>query len=157
MQTQAIMRVLAPTGVRKKKLIDTIAEVSKGLCETAEKMGLPPIVLDDSLDVFLGYRRYVALSGSEQWMVRCALQLEIARYDGSTMVLLDCFDTLYRGYQKRVIEALCFCEIPAVLFMAAAKPEDVPDFAKVNLGASYWIEGGTIVPLAKAFETEKAA
>jgi len=157
-QNLLIAGVVSPTGLRKVKLEKTIVEVAAGLNEVAEQMGLGTIGLDNDLNVTLSTRPYAHLSVSERWLVHAALQLEIARYDESSLVLLDGFDVLRAHYRQKMIETLLWANIPAVLFMSANGPADVPDLnEKGAIGLTYWISDGEIKPIAEAIAAVKVA
>ena len=99
----------------------------------------------------MGKRRYQNLSSSEQWRVRLAVQLLIAKRDGSNIVLLDDCEILVRERREPLIMMLKDCGINVVATMSISDgANNAPDLARAGLGQTYWVEGGKILPLDEA-------
>lgn len=165
---EALRAILDPDGLRRQKLADVLELVNGHLAEMAKTMALPPISIDDDMQIWMGRRPYIALTGSEQWRVRAAIQLEIARHDGSSMVVIDGRIGINEGPgmeilvhesdRSRFLQMLLGVGIPALVVLALrdADPERLPDLAAAGCGASYWVEGRRAVPVAELRGAEAA-
>jgi hypothetical protein len=105
----------------------------------------------------MGGHGYHALSKSEQWRVDVLLQIEIARRDGSDMVVIDGADILDGPARFGLIKALEHAGLRAVVMMTASAPGKVANPAAWSWGPIYWIDHGTAVPLASAISQPAAS
>lgn len=156
-QNQIMIDLLAPQGLRQKKLADVIDAFNGSrlhpLCETA---AWRPVSVEADLSVSYGGRPYALLSASEQWRVRAVVQIATAQLDGSELILLDAADILTSRGRNGLFQLLKDLGIPAVVAMSYSAPGKVPDLAAAGFGCSYWISEGTAAPL-DAVTMKKAA
>lgn len=139
----AIVKALAPDGVRKRKLIQAVeafnSTVLLPLCETA---GWKPVVLTESLGVAYGGRPYALLSDSEQYRVRVTLQIAMARLDGSSLVIIDGAEILDPAGRNGLFALLAGTGLPALVGMTVGGRSKAPDLSAYGLGLTYWIDAG---------------
>lgn len=143
-QNQTMIDLLAPQGLRQKKLADVIDAFNGSrlhpLCETA---AWRPVSVEADLSVSYGGRPYALLSASEQWRVRAIVQIATAQLDGSELILLDAADILTKQGRNGLFALLMSLDLPAVVAMSFSASVNVPDLAGKGAGCSYWISEGT--------------
>jgi hypothetical protein len=166
---QRVVDVLAPTGLRQKKLGSGLAAFNSELGElSAAATWLPvalveisPFAYDNQgrqstspAEITATYkgRPYLLLSESEQFRVRTVLQLAMARRDESSMVVIDRADLLVGSGREELFELLAHCGLPALVAMSLTRPSLAPELAKWNLGGTWWISDGVAAPLAEAMK-----
>lgn len=157
LRNQAIVRILAPEGLRKVTLAKALerfnTEQLAPLCDAA---GWKRVEINDNLLPTYGGRALL-LSGGEKYRVRAVLQVAVARLDGSRCVVLDEADTLEPAGRNGLLKLLRAWGGPALVGMTFGKPEQVPDLAKLGFGVSYWIEGAVALPLTERLAAAKEA
>ena len=161
----SIQQQLLPTGIRAFFRDEQIQWVNECLAEVCTAMGIEPVEILAGAEpgtsalvmtATLGGRAYYSLSRSEKFRVDVVLQLEIAKRDGSSMILIDDADTLMAKQRFGLIKALEFTGLRAVVFAAAQTPDKVvQDPSKWKWGPLYWVSAGTIAPFAQALESRK--
>src|SRR5579859_316860 len=164
---QHIIDVLAPEGLRRKKLANVLDSFNEGrlkaLCEAAR---WPAVSIGADMQIRFGRRIAAEPFSSEAQVMRARiiLQAAIARIDGSDVVLIDRADKLDAAGRNGLfglLKVLAADGIRAVVAMTASVPnKTVPDLAAAKLGASVWIANGVAQPLAEAraaFETAQQA
>jgi DNA repair exonuclease SbcCD ATPase subunit len=145
----AVIDLLAPSGLRKQKLVAKLHDFSKQHLDpyTQSTATFKPITIDaDTLLPLYGGRPYALLSGSEQFRVRTVLQIAFAMLDGSAMVLIDAADILNTAGREDLIGALDGLPIPAMIAMMFNHRKHAPDLTAAGLGHTYWIEKGEAQP-----------
>lgn len=153
-----IVSVLAPDGLRQRKLIRAVRDFNKDQLEPISKAsGWGEIRVNEDLDPEWEGRPYLMLSKSERYRVRIALQIAMARLDGSQALLIDGADILLPQARQGLFEALQTLSIPAVVACSMPDPDLVPDLAEHGLGESYWVDDGRAVALASAGTVAAAA
>jgi hypothetical protein len=163
-----IAEILGPRGLRGEMRGEVFALVNSALAELSAVMGIDPVEVvqaeapggrGETITATMGGRPYHALSRSEQWRVDVLLQLEIARRDGSAMVVIDGADILDGPARFGLVKGLEHAGLRAVVFMTAAAPSKVADPAKWPYGPLYWTGDNTVTALADAIaaKTSKAA
>jgi hypothetical protein len=155
MTNNAVIDILAPDGLRAKKLghvIELFNEAQLGPLSLAA--GWNQVAVDAAMTIAYGGRPYALLSTSEQYRVRATLQVAMARLDGSAMVVLDAADVLDGPTRSGLFDLLDEAGLPALVCLTLTRREQVPDLAADGLGISYWLESGVAQPL---YEPEEAA
>jgi hypothetical protein len=154
-----IARVCGPQGLRKVKLEHVLDIVNNHLAEMAKSTGLPLVEIDADLEVTMAGTPYRWLSRAETWICRTILQMEIARCDGSTMVVVDDLDIpISLKDRSAILGALHASGRQAVVMLAARGPDPAFDLARAGWGKSYWIDHANgLRPLAEAAPAQKAA
>jgi hypothetical protein len=148
-----ILDILAANGLRARKLgrvLDTFN--TAGLKPLTEAAGWKAVIVEPDMLLTYGGRRYGLLSTSEQYRVRAALQVAMARLDGSEMLVLDAADVLDAPTRSGLFALLAEAGLPAIVCMTLTRREQVPDIGAAGLGASYWIENGCLETLRQIEE-----
>jgi hypothetical protein len=150
---EALLAILAPDGLRAKKLIRVLDAFNAGplaaLCRSA---GWGEVTISPDLEVLYRGRHYGLASASEQFRTRVVLQIAMAQLDGSALVIVDAADILDGPARSELFAMLEDAAIPAIVTMSAGRREQVPDLADAGLGRSYWLDRGLIEPLRAAAE-----
>ena len=156
---QKIVDVLAPEGLRRQKLVRALAKFNqKFLAVLCQEASYPAVTLDNDLEVLYGGRRHFLLSDSEKYRVKAVLQLAIALYDKSPLVIYDGADILDAAGRNGLFAMVQSCDsVSFLICMTMADRKKVPDLAGAGIGYSYWIEDGIAYPLGVQPEKEKAA
>ena len=141
-----LIKALAPTGIRQKKLAEALDKFNHGMAEFSEISRFGTVELDSELNSSLNGTPYHLLSKSERWRVRITLQLAMAGIDKSSAVVIDGADILVnRELRNGLIGLLQMMDIPAVVTMAMQDVSWLPDLAAAGLGNSYWVDGGVLM------------
>jgi hypothetical protein len=155
---QVVIDLLAPGGLRKKKLGEVIEAFNTArlapLCATARWQS---VEVREDLSITYGGRPYALLSASEQWRVKVVVQIAMAKLDGSDLVLIDAADILSSKRRNGLMALLATMEVPVVVAMTYGTPEKVPDLADAKMGRTYWIADGVASPLAAVKQQLKKA
>ena len=153
----AVVKALAPEGVRKRKLSNAVESFNGGILEPlCDAAGWKAVTLTEDLAAQFGGRPYPLLSDSEQYRVRVTLQLAMARLDGSSMVIIDGAEILDPAGRNGLFGLLGETGLPALVGMTVAAADKAPDLSAHDLGATYWVEKGTCRPVGTAAKKEAA-
>jgi hypothetical protein len=153
MTNNAVMDILAPDGLRAKKLSHVLELFNMAqLGRLSLAAGWNQVTVDAETTLAYGGRPYALLSTSEQWRVRAVLQVAMARLDGAAMVVLDAADVLDGPTRSGLFDLLDEAGLPALICMTLSRREQVPDLEAAGLGMSYWIEDGVAQPLHEPAE-----
>lgn len=142
---QAIVGVLDEAGLRRKKLTESMDSFLSGfLHPVCESLALPPMTVTDDMRILVGDTSYLMLSGSEQYRARAALQLALARVDGSQAVVLDAADVIVNSSDRAaLLKAVVATGIKAIVCMAFKDAGNAPNLGKSGHGLTYWVENAT--------------
>jgi hypothetical protein len=154
-QQEQVIAVLAPDGLRRRKLAEAAEAFARDhVTALAQAAGWPAVTLDEQLWPALGGRTYGLLSESERYRVRVALQVAMARLDGSDAVVLDGAEVLDRAGRNGLAKLLMAAKLPALVAMTTEDRtrNPPPDFGRHGVGRTYWIQGGTVTPWAEMKE-----
>lgn len=156
-----IAEILGPDGVRKAKLIGHLDLLNKQLLRPITEAGqLPDVSVTTDLDIQVNGRPFEFCSGSEQWLADTVIRLAIAKSQNAPVVIIDAADILDMGRKNGLFDAIENVGLPVILGMTVpggiAKCWDFGS-ADVALGASYWMDGGVLKPLADAIPMKAAA
>lgn len=143
LDNQLLIDELAPTGLRQRKLADCLTALNGRLFDVCTAAGWSPVEVGDDLSATLNGRPYILLSESEKFRVRVSLQVVLAGYDGSGVVIVDAADILDRAGRNGLIRMLARGGVPALVCMTIDEREKVPNLAKIG-GRSYWMEGSVL-------------
>lgn len=148
MQNQAILDIMAPDGLRKRKLTRVLETFNEErllpLCQDA---GFKPVTIGDDLQARYGGRPLHLCSESEQYRTRVVVQVAMAQIDSSAMVVIDGADVLDPKGRNGLLNLLLGSDVPALVGMTVAAADKAPDLAAHELGATYWVEGGQCQPV----------
>ena len=136
-----IIEILAPTGMRLdvlKKCLATFNGFLKSICECA---AWRLVELRQDMSISMNGTPYMLLSKSEKFRVRCAMQVATAKYDGSTLVLIDEADVLDGNGRNGLMQMLLAAGIESVVGMTTNDKTVGEKIGGVG-GNAYWIENG---------------
>jgi hypothetical protein len=140
----AVARICGPQGLRQKKLEQVLDLVNRSLSALSEETGLPILEIDADLSVTLAGTAYHRLSRAESWLARTIMQIEVARRDGSPVVVVDDLDVLAAPKDRNaVISAILGAGLTAVVLQAAWDVRDAqktPDLEATGHGKTFWID-----------------
>lgn len=139
MQVQAI---LAPDGLRRRKLRDAIADLNGRLAQLCAAADWGEVeVLDDLSVCYAGWPMRLCSAGHAM-RARVILQVAFAELDGSSCLVIDAADTLDQLGRRGLLRLLGAAGRPALVCMTMPAADLVPDLASKDAGRSYWIEDG---------------
>lgn len=148
MQNQAILDVMAPDGLRKRKLTRVLEDFNeKRLLPLCQDAGFKPVTIGDDLQARYGGRPLHLCSESEEYRARVVVQVAMAQIDDSAMVVIDRADMLDPKGRNGLLNLLLGADVPALVGMTVAAADKAPDLAAHELGATYWVEGGQCQPV----------
>lgn len=147
---QAHIDLLAPTGMRKRKLLRALDDFNATMAELCTTAGYKLVTIDEEMAIRYGGRNYYLLSASEQYRVRAILSIVAAQKDAQSVVILDGADILDAAGRNGLFTLLSKLNMASLIGMTMNKPDQMPDLAKFGFGASYWVVGGALKPLAEA-------
>lgn len=154
---QAIIDVLDPTGLRRRKLLKLLErlsdEVFAPLCKVA---GWKPVTINEALEVCYGGRTFGMLCRSEKKRADIVMQIGMARVDKSALIVIDDAEFIPMGARKGLIMMLAETGIPSIVAMMVPSPGKVPDLTKAGLGKTYWVQDGLVTPVDE-LQQRKAA
>ena len=137
-----LLLVLAPDGLRKRKLADKLEAFNIRLMDLSTVSGWQQVFIDENLDCNYGSRPLWAASKSGQWRARAIIQVAMAQMDGSAAVILDEADMLDTQGRNGLFKMLGSSELLALVCMTFSSRDKVPNLRLAQLGVSYWIENG---------------
>lgn len=148
MQNQAILDIMAPDGLRKRKLTRVLEDFNeKRLRPLYEDAGWKPVTIGDDLQARYGGRPLHLCSESEEYRARVVVQVAMAQIDDSAMVVIDRADMLDPKGRNGLLNLLLGADVPALVGMTVAAADKAPDLSAHELGATYWVEGGQCQPV----------
>lgn len=152
-----VVKALAPEGVRKRRLGRAVEAFNTSLlgnlCEAAD---WKPVTVNEDLETFYAGRPFALLSASEQFRVRIALQVAMARIDGSEVVIIDGAEILDPPGRNGLFGMLQDTELPAVVGMTVSAAGKAPDLARHGMGETYWVEQGQCFSLSDVLQPKAA-
>lgn len=152
---QIYIDMLGPEGVRKVVLVRALNDFNKLLKNLSNEAQWGIVTLNEDLGLEYDAKPYILLSKSEQYRARATLQVAIAMYTESGMVILDDAEILFRENKHKsngrngLITMVVSSQVPAIIGMSFNGPEQVPDASAVG-GISYWFDEGIAVTLEEA-------
>lgn len=148
-ENQQVIDVLAPDGLRARKLADAVerfcADHVAPFCAAA---GWQTVTLEEGFEAHVGGWRYALLSESAQWRARVAIQVAMAKLDGSALVIVDGAEVLTRTHRNGLVKALVKTGVPALVAMTTEDRDrnPPPDLAARGRGRTYWMADGVAEP-----------
>jgi DNA repair exonuclease SbcCD ATPase subunit len=138
----AIVNALAPEGIKAEKLREKLSLFNKKLLDICKTTLWKTVEVKENLDIYYGSRRYgILLSDSERYRVNIALQVAIADFDKSDVIVIDGADILDADGRNGLVKLLK--KRLALVCMTIPNREIMPDFSAVG-GNSYWIAEGEV-------------
>jgi hypothetical protein len=142
MRNGALIELLRPGGLRRKKLVTALEDVNADFAEASQDVGWEPLRLDESMTLYYGQTPYADCSASEQFRVRVILQIYMALRDRSEVLLIDAADILDSLDRPKLFEFVARAKLPAIITMTLSKPESAENCARVGIEKQYWLENG---------------
>lgn len=146
---QSVIDVLAPDGLRRKKLSQAAEQFTTDYIEPLYlAAGWKPVTLDEELAPLYAGRSFPLLSESEQFRVFTALQCAMAIKDNSDAVIIDRADILDRDGRNGLFKMLKSTELKSIVCMTTLPPSSpAPDLHKAGLGMAYEVLNGELSPM----------
>lgn len=135
-----IQEILAPDGLRQRKLSGAISGFNGVLAARCALARWPTVEIDQELVIYVGGRALVLASKSERWMARVILQVAMSEIDNSAVLVLDGADILDKDGRNGLIRLLSAADRPALVCMTMDRLDQVPSMR--GRGTAYWIENG---------------
>lgn len=142
----ALKVVLAPDGVRKKKMAQALEAVNRrlaGYCETAE---WEPVALVDDGELLYQKRPYLMCSRGEQYRCRVTMQVLMSNLEQAPFLMMDGADILDSHGRYGLILLLNSTQLPCLVAMTAKK--DYAEAVAVTMDdlveVVYWIDNGVV-------------
>lgn len=140
---QKIVAILSETGLRKKKLSESLDSfVASYIDPLCNDFGIPVATLDVDMNVIVGTTSYQMLSESEQYRVRIVYQLAISQLEGAQIVIIDRADILDKAGRTKLFTTIINAGMPALICMTLNTPDQAPNLANSGHGITYWLEKG---------------
>lgn len=142
-QNKIIVDVLSPDGLRMEKLRSAIARVNTTLSELSKIAGWLPVQITPTMAVTYGDDMFVLKSASEQFRCAVTIQVMLAMFDSSGIILIDGADILDKDGRNGLFKMLLSCDREAIVACTIlGGRENSPAISKIG-GIGYWIEHGT--------------
>ncbi|QPC44026.1 AAA family ATPase [Kaustia mangrovi] len=142
-----VQALLAPDGLRLRKLRDAVADMNGRLAQICEAADWLPVKVQDDLSVTYADWPMKLCSAGHALRARIVLQAAFAELDGSACLVIDAADTLDRSGRRGLMRLLGTIKMPAIVCMTMPDRKDVPDLAAKGAGHSYWIDDGVAEPI----------
>lgn len=136
--------ILAPSGLRNKKLTKAIATINNSMKALTDFAGWDRVELMEDCSIMAAgvpYGRLIAKS--ERYRTRALLQLMVAMVEKAPFVIIDDADELTKDVRNQLMNVIYRSGIQAIVVSALNDRADMPDLSKIN-GRAYWIEEGRI-------------
>lgn len=137
--------ILAPAGLRNKKLVKAIAKLNNSMKLLSDSVGWDPVEITDDCNIIVAgvpYGRLIAKS--ERYRARVMLQLMVCMAEKAPFVIVDDTDELTKSVRNQLMKIILQTKIQAVVVSAMDDKKDMPDLSSIN-GRTYWIEDGRIL------------
>lgn len=140
--------VLAPEGLRKKKLGEGLKGFNDKLLNLATIAGWQPVSITEQLNVHFGRFRYEHVSAAQKFQTNIMLQMVMAEEDASPLVVIDGADILDASGKNGLFKLLqANPQRHFLVCMTISQKEKVPNLAAAKIGRSYWVENGRLQEL----------
>lgn len=159
-ENQRLVAILEPDGLRQRKLGQSLATFNDLLGDLSAAMGCRRTGITDEMGIDVGSPHegaevaYWQMSASQQFRTRILLQVAVAMFDGSDLVVIDNDVDQDRAWLRGTLKMLGKIGIAAVITLRADGPDEVPPAPPAASGMSiapYWIgEDGVVRPIAEA-------
>lgn len=136
---QALLKHIAPTGVRADVLTHAIGNFNTVLSGLSDIAGWAPSQITPEFGFTFNGTPLFLLSSAEQFRVRTVVQVAMAMHEKSAMIVVDGADILDKGGRNGLFKLLNSAGIPALVGMTINVEAEVPNLAKAGYGRSYWI------------------
>lgn len=141
-QNLALVELLAPTGLRQRKLAKALQEFNAKLQALSDAGNWGDIKVTHDLDVESNGWQFALCSASKQFRITTLLQLAMAQLDGSEIVIIDAAEIFDKERRTGLLSVLKASGLKCVVLYTANERAEMPDLSKKGRGLSYWIEDG---------------
>ncbi len=143
-QNNKLVDILAPTGLRKRKLTEGLEKLNGIMDRLSRAAGWGRVEVGDDLRLLYAGAvvAWPLTSESFEWRARATLQTAIALLDGSAAVLLDRADRLEMSARQGLVMMLVEAGIPAVVGMMCSTPAGAPRLWKAKNMQVIWLDNG---------------
>lgn len=136
-------------GTLMRRSLDDVNAKIAAICTAGQT--IKPVTIDADGDIYYDNRVYGLCSKSERWRADFVFALLIAKGMGSPCLLLDELDMIDPVGRAGPILALRAAGQTALIVMTARDESVLPKLRKSKVGATWWIDAGTLRP-AKEIE-----
>lgn len=144
----ALVKALEPSGVRHAVMSRQLDRINALLNEFSVGARFQQVALTEDMDATYGGRPYTLLSKSERWRVDFILAAVLHQEEErASILLIDEFDILHPQARPDVLTLLRSIKATALIGMTAKEPAVVPNLRALKMGASYWMDAGTLNPI----------
>lgn len=136
--------ILAPAGLRNKKLTKAIEKLNKSMKMLSDSVGWDPVEITGDCNILVAgvpYGRLIAKS--ERYRARVMLQLMVCMAEKSQFVIVDDTDELTKSVRNQLMKVILQSKIQAVVVSAMDDKSEMPDLSSIN-GRTYWIKEGKV-------------
>lgn len=145
-QLAAIYKLLAPSGMRHKKLTKGLEDLNSTLAKLCTVANWKFVSVTPELELRYGPVKYWMASRSGKFKIKAALQCAFAQLDGSEVLCFDDNDEL--GTTKAGLNGLMslikYMEMPTLITRTInlERGEKFPDLKALGIGRTYRVEQG---------------
>ena len=138
---EKVKDIVGPEGLRKEKLGKAIDELNDVINEIIPDWN---IKFDSDLLVEKDGYAFPLLSESYTYQCIIAFQLAIAKLESAELIIVDRIDIFDSENRTILLKALSKMKAPCIVCSTINKKEKAPDFEKLGVGKSYWVEDGEV-------------
>lgn len=142
-KNQYLINVLAPDGLRQKKLASAVKEFSEEyLAKTCDLAGWDTLELHPDMTFTFGEFLLKNRSTAARFKARVTMQFALACLKRQPFVLIDAADVLGAKGRRQLFSLLKEMAgiMPSVVTMTKSETAECPDLLKMGFGVSYWIQ-----------------
>jgi hypothetical protein len=159
-KNEQLAGVLAPDGLRKRKLAAGLETFNGKLAELCAAAKWPVVRIDENLAPHYGTRPLWGASASGQWRARVVAQVAMAGMDGSAAVVIDEADILDSRGRNALLALLQHAHeaanLRALVCMTLSSAKLMPDLDRAGIGRSFWVHAGVVQAMTELSREEAA-
>jgi len=142
-QLVKIVNMLAPEGLRRRKLKEAIKVFNTRLLQLATKANWQYLTLTEDLELVFGGRQLWKCSAAQKFCAKVLLQAAWAERDDSALIIVDGADIFDKTARNGLVNLLKELGKPALVTMTMTSDKDkIPDLKAAGLGVTYTITDG---------------
>lgn len=141
---QVVIDVLAPDGVRRRKLREALVAFSADhLIPLSRAAGLRgELTIDADMTPKLGDEPYAFLSAGAQRLCDAVFQIALAKKQGCDLVVIDNGNECDEKNGSALLRLCAGAGLPLVLAFATTRRDKIPKLHEKGRGKTYWVENG---------------
>ena len=137
---QALLKHVAPAGVRADVLTHAIGNFNTGLAGICEVAGWPIVQVEPEFTISFNCIPYFLASKTQQWMTRTVVLIAMAMKEKASAIVIDDAECLVSKVDRnKLFRLIKHTGIPALVAMAFESKDLVPNLSKAGAGDAYWI------------------